>query len=525
MRADVFYRKWNTRRASTGVVLVEVAEDVSLVDIITVAGREEGKALERRQGCIGVYEVQTDKGVWVASDDGCLINFNVKRGARARPEARFATWEELEAQDSAKEKVMDKPPLNHPDVQALGAQPEYAVRELRALEVTQGARKLYLMGVDVKEVPRYATVSRVKREEGKLLGYQRPEQLKHIESIREYMESAKALMPNAVVLAFDSRSTFTSFDADLGTVRTGILTVPYPDEGAPLSEVSGFIIDGQQRLAAGRDAAVESFILPAVAFIDDSVAVQTDQFLRVNSVKPLPKALITELLPSTTGVLPPKLYARRLPAVLMERLNLDADSPLKGLIISLTNPKRSGKTAAKWGSNTGLIADNSLIRALQNSLSDGVLYQLVKLVDVALDEEEGIAEAMALLKRYWGVVRDTFPEAWGKDPKESRLFHGAGIITMSLMLDSICSLTKETQPNVKLLRDELELVAGDCRWTSGTWDMPGGKVAWNEVQNVSKDVARLATWLTTTYMTRRRALTDDGQLLPPKPQAKKGKKR
>ena len=51
-----------------------------------------------------------------------------------------------------------------------------------------------------------------------------------------------------------------------------------------------------------------------------------------NSTKPLPKGLVYELLPSTEATLPRHLRMRRLPAVLVERLNHDIESPLRHLI-------------------------------------------------------------------------------------------------------------------------------------------------------------------------------------------------
>lgn len=503
MRADIFWRKFNSRRASTGEALVEVPEDADLITILKAAYPVTGVHMETRGSRgTGVYEVQTDKGVWQAEDGGALISYDTKRGTRVRRQTRFDTWEELEAQDRAEEmKAMKN-------------------LELRALEIEQpSGRKLYLTGVDVKQVHRYAAVSRVKRVAGKLEGYQRLEEKEHVETIRDYLESPGAMVPNAVVLAFGTVVTFRPDDGAPGPARPGVLIIPLMPEGTEEAELPGFIIDGQQRCAAGRDAAVESFTLPAVAFIEDDRKVQGDQFIRVNSVKPLKPSLITELLPLTSGALPPKLYRRRLPAIIMEALNQDEDSPLRGLIITCTNIRRTGKTPAKWAGRTGLVADNSILRALENSINDGVLYHLLELEESTRDEAV-VAPGLALLKRWWGVVRDVFPDAWGKDPKDSRLFHGAGIVTMGLMLDGICALTKNNQPSAEVLRAELELVAGECRWTSGTWDLgpkPSDKRAWNELQNTPKDVARLANWLTATYTARRRALAQDGEPLPARP--------
>ena len=79
---------------------------------------------------------------------------------------------------------------------------------LPALRIRQGNKHIYSFGVDGKRIHDFATVSRVHREDADLKGYQRPEVLSHIRAIRRYLESDGALLPNAVVFAFDSRVRF-----------------------------------------------------------------------------------------------------------------------------------------------------------------------------------------------------------------------------------------------------------------------------------------------------------------------------
>ena len=111
---------------------------------------------------------------------------------------------------------------------------------------------------------------------------------------------------------------------------------------------------------------------------------QREQFILVNSTKPLPKGLVYELLPATTARLPSLLQRRRFPTTLLDRLNLDADSPLKGLIRTQTLP-------------CGVVKDNSVIKMLENSLTDGLLFQFRQ-----DDGERGDAEPM--LTRSQGLL-------------------------------------------------------------------------------------------------------------------------
>ena len=86
------------------------------------------------------------------------------------------------------------------------------MRELRvpALRLTQGpTREIYSFGIDGKILHRFAAVSRVGRDDDAAIrGYQRPEVLSHINAIRAYIESETPMIPNGIVVAFDSRVRF-----------------------------------------------------------------------------------------------------------------------------------------------------------------------------------------------------------------------------------------------------------------------------------------------------------------------------
>src|SRR6478609_960808 len=85
---------------------------------------------------------------------------------------------------------------------------QYTLR-LPAIQIRQGTRHIYCFAVDGKVIHDFTTVSRAHRTESAALkGYQRPEVMSHIRSIRRYLESDGAMLPNAIVLAFDSRVRF-----------------------------------------------------------------------------------------------------------------------------------------------------------------------------------------------------------------------------------------------------------------------------------------------------------------------------
>lgn len=366
---------------------------------------------------------------------------------------------------------------------------ETAEMRLPALEITQGPkRKFYSFAVDGKLLPRFTTVSRIHRNGDNLLaGYQRPEVLSHIAEIRNYLESNDPLLPNAIVIAFDDRVKFVpSGETASSYSRWGILVVPL-DNADPEEEKPGLIVDGQQRTAAIRDARIESFPICATAFIANDEREQREQFILVNSTKPLPKGLIYELLPTTEMKLPPLLQRRRFPAQLLARLNADSKSPLRGKIRTPTTP-------------AGVVQDNSLLKMLENSLSDGVLYRYRDPVTDASD-----AEAMLqVLNAFWSAAAAVFPNAWGLPPVRSRLMHGAGIISMGFLMDAIADRNRAVgMPTEADFRNDLEPLKEACRWTEGYWDFgPGAQRKWNEVQNTPKDIQMLANYLMVQYKAR-----------------------
>lgn len=370
------------------------------------------------------------------------------------------------------------------------------VLKVPAVEVEQQpGRRLYLFGVNGKLVPKFATISRARRADGELQGYQRPEVLSHIASIREYLESESPLVPNAVVFSFDSRVRFEPLSGADGPERLGHLVIPLVEGAA----APAFIVDGQQRLAAVRAADVDCFRMACCAFITDDVGEQTEQFILVNSTKPLPKGLIHELLPSTRGTLPGALERKRLPALLVTRLNLDEGSPLHRLVITQTCPKATGKTGG--GGFTAVIKDTSLMAALEDSLSDGVLFDLER-------GKAGVDAMVTLVGDFWAAVAATWPEAWAKPPKDSRLSHGAGVRALSLLMDSACRFLEQegkATPTRADFERELTHVKDAAAWTSGAWEFPTGSRAWNDVQNTPKEVAALSAHLLAVYRTRRAA--------------------
>jgi DGQHR domain-containing protein len=361
--------------------------------------------------------------------------------------------------------------------------------ELRfpALEIQQSdGATLYAFAADGKQIPLFSAVSRVGRDtESSITGYQRPEVVAHIAAIRQYLESGQPMIPNSIVIAFDERVQFVPARAKSPTVysRPGTLIIPV-DERHTDAEKPGWIVDGQQRTAAIREARIDEFPICITAFVTASEEDQRAQFILVNSTKPLPKGLIYELLPSTNGALPIALQRKRFPSYLLDRLNYDDDSPLDGLIRTPTTPD-------------GIIKDNSVLRMLENSLYDGVLYHYRD-----PDTGEGDTDSMLrVLKDYWAAVRDTFSDAWGLPSRRSRLMHGVGVVSLGFIMDAIGDeFLPDATPTADDFTRGLAHLVPCCRWTGGYWQFARDHLRrWNDLQNTPRDIQLLTDLLLSEY--------------------------
>ena len=394
--------------------------------------------------------------------------------------------------------------------------------EVPAIAIRQSdKRELYAFAVDGKRLHDFAQVSRLGRDKSeKIAGYQRPEVVAHIAEIRNYLESEEPMLPNAIVVAFNSRVQFRPLNGtrrDKGPAH-GHLIIPIDvdTDGAK----AGWIVDGQQRAAAIRDARLDAFQVFVTGFITDNVAEQREQFILVNSAKPLPKGLIYELLPATDVQLASHLQRRRFPAYLLDRLNYDSRSPLHLAIQTPTNPFLDLKVRSRRGFQTmlqpkpqdgetladpkvgetklqGFIKDNSILRMLENSLHDGALYRCRLQADGEADTER----MLELLFNFWEAVAEVFKGAWGQPPTRSRLTHGVGIVSLGYLMDAIADRFRSKGiPTVKEFAADLSPLSPHCSWTDGYWNFgQGNQRKWNEVQNTTKDIQLVANYLLIQY--------------------------
>lgn len=366
------------------------------------------------------------------------------------------------------------------------------VLKRRALRIEQHPSiPLYVFALAAEEVSQVADVARISRDEaGKLIGYQRPEKKQHVKQILEYLDSDEVLFPNGLILALPANVRFKSSPGPAssdGLCTSGTIEIPLPDSlDAPRP---AWIVDGQQRSLALARTRNSRLAVTIAGFVAEDLDTQRDQFLRVNTVSPLPTNLVSELLPEVGTALPTKLSARKLPAALVEALSQDRDSPFRGLIRrASTGPEQKAEA---------VVADNSLMLTIQESLNlpSGVFSPYKNLANGTVDT----ATIRTILVTYWTAVRETFSDAWGLPATRSRLMHGVGIRSMGRLMDRVMVNINPSSPRaIEQTRAELELIAPSCRWTKGRWqDL---NIPWNELQNNPRHISTLSNYLLRIYV-------------------------
>ncbi|MDM0115671.1 DGQHR domain-containing protein DpdB [Variovorax sp. J22R133] len=368
-----------------------------------------------------------------------------------------------------------------------------AIKEIviRALHTTQGqGLDVYAFFIKGADIVRVADISRVDRDESEVLkGFQRPEIRSHVRGIVDYLNQGDVLFPNAIILAMSPQVRFTASrgtrpTGDEGLAQAGTLTIPINEAGQRVA----WIVDGQQRSLALAQVTNRNVAVPVVGFVSDSLDLQRQQFILVNKARPLPSRLINELLPETSGIqLPKDLSARKVPSEICNLLNRDPESPFFKLI---KRPSDRSDVAA-------IVTDTAVITMIRNSMNN----PLGALAPYKASAREGadVSSMYRLLLNFWMAVKNTFPEAWGKDPRHSRLMHSAGIEAMGVLMDRIYARFSDTDGTYEAVKKELERVAPACRWTKGHWETLG--VAWNEIQSTPRDIKKLQDALVRAYTT------------------------
>jgi len=340
-----------------------------------------------------------------------------------------------------------------------------SVFKYTAIQAQQAEGSFVLsFAAEPKDILSFSEIDRVGRDEhGSLKGFQRHQIASHIKEIRDYLGRNDALLPNPIVIAFIDGANVTKKRGGYVELRIDAT------EGKP-----GYVVDGQQRLTALSGIEKPGFQVFVSCLICRDYNELRQQFVLINNTRPLPRALIYELLPTVEG-LPERFTSRSFAARLVDLLNYSEQSSLRGAIYQHTNPK-------------GVIRDTALQKLIMNSSSDGAVRGFV-------NEPDYLERSFGLVSEFFWAVRKVFKADWdGMTPKTSRLVHGAGIIALGYVME----LAHSRLGAVK--RDQfiqvLEALKSKTAWTSGTWIFSEtDRRPWNGVQNTPSDIDLLANFL------------------------------
>lgn len=326
--------------------------------------------------------------------------------------------------------------------------------------------KAISIAVKARDVFAFASVTRAGRDtSGSLHGFQRPQIASHVREIRDYLRTPDAVLPNSIVVGFVE-------GVKIREVSHGIVEVVIDVD----DNTQGFVIDGQQRLTALAGLPEKDFELFVSVLVCRDVEELRRQFVLLNSTRPLPKALIYELLPGTSG-LPNRLSSRSFAAKLTERLNFDKRSNLRGMIYQYTNP-------------TGVIRDTAIQKVVMYSVSDGAIREM--------PEKKRFEGGFQLLSNFFGGVQDTFDGEWeGHTPKTSRLKHGAGVQALGFVMEFLVG--RDGAQSREDFAKGLAVLKEKTAWTSGVWKFSESEqLPWNRLENTHRQIMALSQYLVTT---------------------------
>lgn len=350
--------------------------------------------------------------------------------------------------------------------------------KIRAIEHTQGNKKVYSLSIQGNKILDIASINNARRDEkGHLLGYQRIKVQKHISEIKDYMNKSDAILPNAIVMCFDSKVRFEEIQDGMGYLHI------------PTDKVHGFIVDGQQRSTAMYEAdelVNKTFEVTVNAFIADNAEIQREQFMLVNNTKPLPKTLLNELMPNTVTKLPKAMEEKKLPNQLVQLLNNNEHSVFFNRIRTHTKAD-------------GYITETSLLNGIKTSLTDGCLFGFTANSVTGLKEHD-IDSIITIIDTYFKAISEIWSEDFNSKPKDTRLTHGSGIHTMLCLLDHI-----EVRINKNLIDMTIEdykniLVELNIDWKQMLIPIDSDtNINIMHLQNNSKDKKFLSNFITRTF--------------------------
>jgi DGQHR domain-containing protein len=258
----------------------------------------------------------------------------------------------------------------------------------------QNGQVMFIGLMNSSDIIRIANVD-VRDEQANPGGYQRYRDEARCRRIAEFINKPTSALPGSILLNLRGNANFVG---DSGGSSNGILLIPNRKGAA-------WIVDGQHRMG-GFEYTEREFMLPVVLFENLPRRQEMVNFSIINDTQ---KGINTSLTLSLLGELRENAEDWKIRAHdIVYQLNRDPDSPWL---------ERVNMTGARGMHRPVNLA--SFANALRPLLRQHGFFQTMELCNQVL-----------LLKRFWGVTRDMFPDAWS-EPQRHILLKTLGVYAMS----------------------------------------------------------------------------------------------
>jgi len=309
-----------------------------------------------------------------------------------------------------------------------------------AVRIKQNDHEMFFFGATPSDLLKIGYVSR--RASGKPSAYQRILNGERIKRISAFVTSRDALLPNAIIIAFDNNRDIQ----DAINYNNGKLTFP-------LTYCSAWIIDGQHRVFGFLNTRFEKnpsdqFRLPVVAFKSLDDVLQNRTFVNINyNQKKIDPTLLCDLATSVPDLQNELTW----PSLLVSELN--KVEPLQGMIkISELDKGKPISIAsfARYGLLEGLLGYDRIKRTYNGPLNGYSSFN-PRASHKTEQNQKSLHKQADLLKRYFAAVASvTKKQDARKDPwmnrREYALLKPTGINALLLLLSRVLRV----HPNANL---------------------------------------------------------------------------
>jgi len=333
------------------------------------------------------------------------------------------------------------------------------------IKQSAGETPLFLFSVDGQAICKQLGVKQMTWHSGqyKPEGFQRTLDTRRVTQIAIYLNHNR-ILPNALVVAFNEGTlTFEALPGlDKDPIQVGKITIrgklmQSNRETHPLPEGEriGYVIDGQHRMKAIEASVIEEGTFPIVvsAYCGVDTEFQLSQFYALNQTVPISPSLLALLRNILKIVLPPKEAHKQAVSTVRELLQNKSGSPFEpGVYMKVSK-------VLKGGNLDITVVERMIDRAIQ---STSLKYKWnVDPTQIPDKDFEYIAQSLFV---FWKAIQETFPNYWGKKPKEQRLFSAIGLYTLIEFFDpAMSSIDVISSSAVPMVKSRIKAFA-DLRW-------------------------------------------------------------